>query len=357
LSGARMSPTVLYRAQRILGKGSYGVVYEATVANTTRSVAIKAVRHQMGERNFEEFALRRLRGAPNIVTLLGTFSTGFHENHRLHLVMEFIPDNLQRIIKHHRHDGKLMDLQYVSLYTYQLMRGLANLDRLAIVHRDLKPANLLVVSETHTLKMCDFGTSKALDIGYADNQPYICSRYYRAPELILSAPEYGTAVDLWSAGCVLAEMLIGQPLFAGRDGVDQLAQIVGIRGTPTADEFRAMHAGYDASVGFPGVVPPLPWHRALGRDVGPGLVELLGLLLQYDPRRRPHPLTCMAAPVFDRLRQAAAQFDPALFDFLPEELAACTQPAVRDRLAAAAAAAKQLQDAAASGGLAWAAYS
>ena len=88
-----------------------------------------------------------------------------------------------------------------------------------ICHRDIKPQNLLVDPQTHSLKVCDFGSAKRLVRGEI-NVSYICSRYYRAPELIFGATEYTNAIDVWSVGCVMAEMLLGQPLFPGDSGVD-----------------------------------------------------------------------------------------------------------------------------------------
>lgn len=90
---------------------------------------------------------------------------------------------------------------------------------LGICHRDIKPQNLLVDPQTHSLKVCDFGSAKRLVRGEI-NVSYICSRYYRAPELIFGATEYTNAIDVWSVGCVMAEMLLGQPLFPGDSGVD-----------------------------------------------------------------------------------------------------------------------------------------
>lgn len=90
---------------------------------------------------------------------------------------------------------------------------------LGICHRDIKPQNLLVDSNNHVLKVCDFGSAKRLIKGEV-NVSYICSRYYRAPELIFGATEYTNSIDVWSVGCVMAELLLGQPLFPGDSGVD-----------------------------------------------------------------------------------------------------------------------------------------
>ncbi|RCV33066.1 hypothetical protein SEVIR_2G345500v4 [Setaria viridis] len=109
---------------------------------------------------------------------------------------------------------------------YQICRALAYIHNcIGVCHRDIKPQNLLVNPHTHQLKLCDFGSAKVLVKG-EPNISYICSRYYRAPELIFGATEYTTAIDVWSAGCVLAELLLGQPLFPGDSGVDQLVEII-----------------------------------------------------------------------------------------------------------------------------------
>ena len=96
----------------------------------------------------------------------------------------------------------------VKLYTYQMFRSLAYMHSLGIAHRDLKPQNLLVDPISHRLQLCDFGSAKRLIKG-ENNVSYICSRYFRAPELIFGSSKYDVSVDLWSAGCVISELLIG----------------------------------------------------------------------------------------------------------------------------------------------------
>lgn len=88
---------------------------------------------------------------------------------------------------------------------------------------------------THTLKICDFGSAKKLIKG-EPNVSYICSRYYRAPELIFGCTEYSNIIDVWSVGCVIAELLLGQPIFPGESGVDQLVEIIKVLGTPTKEQ-------------------------------------------------------------------------------------------------------------------------
>ncbi len=108
---------------------------------------------------------------------------------------------------------------------YQLFRSLAYIHSMGICHRDIKPQNLLLDPESAVLKLCDFGSAKQLVKGEL-NVSYICSRYYRAPELIFGATDYTCNIDIWSAGCVLAELLLGQPIFPGDSGVDQLVEII-----------------------------------------------------------------------------------------------------------------------------------
>lgn len=124
-----------------------------------------------------------------------------------------------------------MPMLLVKLYGFQICRAIAYIHALGVCHRDIKPQNLLVDPETHVLKLCDFGSAKMLSPGES-NIAYICSRYYRAPELIFGATEYTSTIDIWSVGCVLAELIIGRPLFAGESGVDQLVEIIKVRRHP-----------------------------------------------------------------------------------------------------------------------------
>eukprot|EP00747_Dinoflagellata_sp_TGD_P203926 gnl/TRDRNA2_/TRDRNA2_77565_c0_seq2.p1 gnl/TRDRNA2_/TRDRNA2_77565_c0~~gnl/TRDRNA2_/TRDRNA2_77565_c0_seq2.p1 ORF type:complete len:270 (-),score=46.78 gnl/TRDRNA2_/TRDRNA2_77565_c0_seq2:108-917(-) len=241
----------------------------------------------------------------------------------MNIVLEFVDDTLQRIIKHHRYKGKWMDLYDVRLYSYHLLRGLTSLGLKKIVHRDVKPSNLLIDSRSKMLKICDFGTAKHLDWPEEPSSPYLCSRYYRAPELILSSLEVSSAIDIWSAGCVFAEMVIGQPLFAGKNGVDQLAQIMEVLGTPSPADLCAMNPEFDATQDrFGTPVSAQSWELVLGRHVPAEATDFVALLLQYDPQARPYPLEALALSFFDVLRQDVAmrRKDPGLCTFSEEEL-------------------------------------
>jgi len=107
----------------------------------------------------------------------------------------------------------------VKIYSYQLLRSIAYIHAIGICHRDIKPQNVLVDTNSHILKLCDFGSAKQLIPG-EPNVSYICSTYYRAPELIFGNSNYTTSIDVWSVGCVIAELMLGQPIFPGESGVD-----------------------------------------------------------------------------------------------------------------------------------------
>ena len=123
----------------------------------------------------------------------------------LNLVLEYVPETVYSISRHHQKSKLPLPLLYVKLYLYQLSRALSHIHALGICHRDIKPQNLLVNPENQQLKLCDFGSAKALVRG-EPNVSYICSRYYRAPELIFGSTDYSTAIDIWSEGewfCIL----------------------------------------------------------------------------------------------------------------------------------------------------------
>ncbi|KAL5670105.1 hypothetical protein ACJX0J_022326, partial [Zea mays] len=172
---------------------------------------------------------------------------------------------------------------------------------------------------THQLKLCDFGSAKVLVKG-EPNISYICSRYYRARELIFGATEYTTAIDVWSAGCVLAELLLGQPLFPGESGVDQIVEIIKVLGTPTREEIKCMNPNY-TEFKFP-QIKAHSWHKIFHKRMPAEAVDLVPRLLQYSPKLRSTALEALVHPFFDELRDPNTRllngrFLPPLFNFKP----------------------------------------
>ena len=154
-------------------------------------------------------------------------------------------------------------------------------------------------------------------------------RYYRAPELIFGSTEYTTAIDVWSSGCVFAELLLGAPLFPGDSGVDQLVEIIKVLGTPSRDDIREMNASY-TEFKFP-QIRAHAWAKVFRSRTPAKAVDCVATFLAYAPVKRVKPLNALAHGFFDELKQPGARCDengggpalPPLFDFTALELAAC----------------------------------
>ncbi|KAF5477567.1 hypothetical protein F2P56_004193 [Juglans regia] len=315
--------TISYMAERVVGTGSFGVVFQAKCLETGEAVAIKKV---LQDRRYKNRELQIMRGLdhPNVVQLKHCFfSTTDKDELYLNLVLEYISETVYRVSKQYIKMNQNMPIIYVQLYAYQICRALNYLHHVVgVCHRDIKPQNLLVNPHNHQLKICDFGSAKMLVPG-EPNISYICSRYYRAPELIFGATEYTTAIDMWSVGCVLAELLLGQPLFPGEIGVDQLVEIIKILGTPTREEIKCMNPNYN-EFKFPRIKAH-PWHKIFHKRMPPEAVDLVSRLLQYSPSLRCTALEACTHPFFDDLRDPNACLPngralPPLFDFTAQEL-------------------------------------
>ncbi|XP_065864770.1 shaggy-related protein kinase epsilon-like isoform X2 [Euphorbia lathyris] len=316
--------TVSFMAERVVGTGSFGVVYQAKCLETGEVVAIKKVLQDRRYKN-RELQIMRMLNHPNVLELKHCFFSSTEKDELyLNLVLDYMPETVHRVSRHYsKMSHQHMPTIYVQLYMYQICRGLNYLHRvIRVCHRDIKPQNLLVNSRTHQLKICDFGSAKMLVPG-EPNISYICSRYYRAPELIFGATSYTTAIDMWSAGCVLAELLLGQPMFPGESGVDQLVEIIKVLGTPAREEIKCMNPNY-TEFKFP-QIKAHPWHKIFHKRMPAEAVDLVSRLLQYSPNLRCTALEACAHPFFDDLRDPNACLPngrelPPLFNFTAQEL-------------------------------------
>ncbi|XP_046599287.1 glycogen synthase kinase-3 beta isoform X3 [Neodiprion lecontei] len=286
---------VAYTDTKVIGNGSFGVVYQAKLCDTGEMVAIKKV---LQDKRFKK------------------------DEVYLNLVLEYIPETVYKVARHYSKSKQTIPISFIKLYMYQLFRSLAYIHSLGICHRDIKPQNLLLDPETGVLKLCDFGSAKHLVKG-EPNVSYICSRYYRAPELIFGAIDYTTKIDVWSAGCVLAELLLGQPIFPGDSGVDQLVEIIKVLGTPTREQIREMNPNY-TEFKFP-QIKSHPWQKVFRARTPPEAMELVARLLEYTPSLRMTPLQACAHSFFNELREQCTRLPngrelPPLFNFTEQEL-------------------------------------
>ncbi|KAF0458943.1 MAP kinase [Gigaspora margarita] len=211
--------------------------------------------------------------------------TNIHDFNEIYLFQELMEADLHQII---RSEQPLTDAHF-QYFVYQICRGLKYIHSANVLHRDLKPGNLLVNADCE-LKICDFGLAR----GFSDSPDhnagfmteYVATRWYRAPEIMLSFQNYTKAIDMWSVGCIFAEMLGGKPLFKGRDYVDQLNQILGILGTP--DEETLRRVGSDRAQVYIRSLPKMPKipFSQLYPKANLLALDLLEKLLKFDPAAR-----------------------------------------------------------------------
>uniref|UniRef100_A0A336KSE0 CSON014301 protein n=1 Tax=Culicoides sonorensis TaxID=179676 RepID=A0A336KSE0_CULSO len=333
--GADRPQEVSYTDTKIIGNGSFGVVFQAKLCDTGELVAIKKVLQDKRFKNRELQIMRRLEHC-NIVKLKYFFYSSGEKKDEvyLNLVLEYIPETVYKVARQYAKNKQTIPINFIRLYMYQLFRSLAYIHSLGICHRDIKPQNLLLDPESAVLKLCDFGSAKQLLHG-EPNVSYICSRYYRAPELIFGAINYTTKIDVWSAGCVLAELLLGQPIFPGDSGVDQLVEIIKVLGTPTRDQIKEMNPNY-TEFKFP-QIKSHPWQKVFRARTPPEAIALVSRLLEYTPGARITPLQACAHPFFNELREGNKTLPngrefPPLFNFTEQELA--IQPSLNSSLLA-----------------------
>lgn len=314
---------VSYTDIKVIGNGSFGVVYQARLVDCGEMVAIKKVLQDKRFKNRELQIMRRLDHC-NIVRLRYFFYSSGEKKDEvyLNLVLDFVPETVYRVARHFAKAKSTLPSIYVKVYMYQLFRSLAYIHSQGVCHRDIKPQNLLVDPDTAVLKLCDFGSAKQLVRG-EPNVSYICSRYYRAPELIFGATDYTANIDIWSAGCVLAELLLGQPIFPGDSGVDQLVEIIKVLGTPTREQIREMNPNY-TEFKFP-QIKAHPWTKVFKPRTSPEAITLCSRLLEYTPDTRLSPLQACAHSFFDELRDPNTRLPsgrelPPIFNFSSVEL-------------------------------------
>jgi len=295
-SAARLDVDDRYTIVRRVGAGAFGVVLAAIDGRSGEKVAIKKISNAFEDAVSIKKALREIK-------LMQSFG-GHHENilglrdimisptfDALFLVMDFMDSDLHYII-HSRQD--LSD-GHVRWFTYQIFRGLKAIHSANAIHRDIKPSNLLV-NKNCDLRICDFGLARGMvaaepQSGAAPQQhltEYVVTRWYRAPELIAQSGKYGAAVDIWSSGCILGELLGRKALLMGKDYLHQMRLIVELLGTPSPSDLDSLHNPMAADYILQCHVPdrPTPLFAAQFPHVPPAALSLLEQLLQFDQARR-----------------------------------------------------------------------
>ena len=274
-----------------LGSGTYGVVVLAKAKDREEYFAIKRIKRIVGEEPdiprdaVREIAVMRACSHENVMPLLDAFVS--RKNKCVHLVMPMMQSDLTLILE----KNILLTGPQMRNYAAQILRGLDAMHSLGFVHRDLKPGNILVkfdpLTRKSTLVLTDFGLCRTvpLDPRTKPMSPQAVTVWYRPPELLFAAWAYSFAVDLWSFGCVFAEILTSKALFPGNTELDVLSRIIDLRGSPS----EKVWPGYSSLPGCLGEpanpIPARPLSKVFP-SVGADALSLLDQLLSYNPAAR-----------------------------------------------------------------------
>lgn len=325
-AGNHKKKNQLYKIERVCGNGSFGIVFQGKILHTGETIAIKKVYQDRRFRN-REFSIMSLLDHPNIVKVRHAFYTTGEKLDEiyLNLVMNYVPENLNRVNKAHFEKKEHIDVFLIKLYIFQIARALNYIHNKKICHRDIKPQNILLDPQSNRIFICDFGSAKLLKKDES-NVSYICSRFYRAPELLLGSEYYTTSIDIWSLGCIIAELFKGKPLLRTENKDEQINKIMECLGGPKEDDLAAFIDRQSAhelakstksikAKKFEDVLPNCP----------PEFIDLISKLLIYNPKRRLTAAEIMAHPCFDEIKKeenynSDKYVIPNIFNFKEEEI-------------------------------------
>ncbi|KAE8055342.1 hypothetical protein FH972_012187 [Carpinus fangiana] len=315
---------------RPIGRGAYGIVCAAVNSDTHEEVAIKKIGNAFdnivdAKRTLREIKLLSHMEHENVIAIKDIIRPAKKEAFNdVYIVYELMDTDLHQII---RSDQQLTD-DHFQYFLYQLLRGLKYVHSANVLHRDLKPSNLLLNANCD-LKIGDFGLARTTSETDFMTE-YVVTRWYRAPELLLNCSEYTAAIDVWSVGCILGEIVTREPLFPGKDYVHQLRLITELLGSPD-----------DASLGFlrsdnaRRYVRQLPQCRkqqfsARFPSMSPGALDLLEKMLVFDPNKRIRVEEALCHPYLSSLHDLNDEPvcpRPFGFDF---EQPSCTEEHIKE---------------------------
>ena len=286
-----------YEKVEKIGEGTYGVVYKAKDRYTNETIALKKIRLEQEDEGVPSTAIREISLLKemqhrNIVRLQDVV----HNEKCIYLVFEYLDLDLKR---HMDSSADFKNHHIVKSFLYQILHGIAYCHSHRVLHRDLKPQNLLIDRRTNSLKLADFGLARAFGIPVRTFTHEVVTLWYRAPEILLGARQYSTPVDVWSVGCIFAEMVNQKPLFPGDSEIDELFKIFRIMGTPNEETWPGVSSLPDYKSAFPkwpsvDLATVVPTLEPLGLD-------LLSKMLCLDPTRRINARTALEHEYFKDL--------------------------------------------------------
>ena len=277
-----------YEIHKKLGRGAYGIVWKAIDKRNKRTVALKKVFEAFqnsvdAQRTYREVMyLQELNGHDNIVRLLSIIRA--HNNRDLYLVFEYMETDLHTVIKHN-----ILQSIHKQFIFYQLLKALKYIHSGDLIHRDLKPSNLLINSEC-LIKVADFGLARSVAQKDDGQDPvvsdYVATRWYRAPEILLGSQCYNKAVDMWSAGCILAELIAGKVLFTGKSTLNQVELIIELLGRPKDSQIDALGSPLARNILANITAQKTRSFTQMFSTEGKDALDLLRRLLTFSPHER-----------------------------------------------------------------------
>lgn len=300
-----------YSFRKALGLGAYGVVCSADDAHTGRKVAVKKVSGVFDDLTDAKRIIReiRLMKSMNHTNILQIIDMDEPENYDtfndVYIVSELMDTDMNKLL---RSKNQLVD-KHRKYFTYQICRALKYIHSASILHRDLKPANILV-SATCEIKICDFGLARYMDPSEGERQnmtEYVVTRWYRAPELLLAQDEYSTAVDMWSIGCMVAELYSREPLFRGNDVKHQIECIFRLLGKPSMEEITSIrHPKARRFLEKISHAPRITLEQVMPNSP-PDARDFVSKLLRFEPTKRLSADEALSHPYLAEFRDPASE--------------------------------------------------
>jgi len=296
-----------------IGEGTYGVVFKGRNRKTNEIVAMKKIRLESEEEGVPSTAIREISllkelQHPNIVSLQDVIM----QENRLYLIFEFLTMDLKKYLDTAIPAHEMMSAHLLKSYTYQLLQAILFCHQRRVLHRDLKPQNLLI-DKSGAIKVADFGLARAFGVPVRVYTHEVVTLWYRAPEILLGASKYSCPVDIWSIGCIFAEMANKRPLFRGDSEIDQLFRIFRVLKTPTDDLWPGVSALPDYKDTFP-VWNTYSLPDQMKTKVDEQGLELLADMLIYDPAKRISAKKAIVHPYFDDLDKSTLPAKPGEYE-------------------------------------------